>query len=79
MYGSFIPGDVDLALAEAAKGTPATSIRRLLAFCFPANPRQTQHIMNYLKMGSGAVLLVGGLCFFLFLRRKKTDQSHFTP
>lgn len=79
VYGSFIPGDVDLALAEAARGTPATSIRRLLAFCFPANPRQTQHIMNYLKMGSGAVLLVSGLCFFLFLRRKKTDQSPFTP
>ena len=79
VYGSFIPGDVDLALAEAARGTPATSIRRLLAFCFPANPRQTQQILRYLKLGSGAVLLVGGICFLLFLRRKKTDQSHFTP
>lgn len=79
VYGSFIPGDVDLALTEAARGTPASSIRRLLAFCFPANPRQTQQVLSYLKMGSGAVLLVGGLCFLLFLRRKKTDQPHFTP
>jgi len=79
VYGSFIPGDVDLALAEAAKGTPATSIRRLLAFCFTSNPRQNQQILFTLKMVTAAVLLIGGISFLFFLRRKKTDQPHFKP
>lgn len=79
VYGSFISGDVDLALAEAAKGTPASSIHRLLAFCFPSNPRQNQQVLAYFKMGTAAVLLVGGLWFLLFLRRKKSDQPNSKP
>jgi protein SCO1 len=79
VYGSFIPGDVDLALSEAAKGAPTSSIHRLLAFCFPSNPRQNQQVLAYFKMGTAAVLLVGGLWFLLFLRRKKSDQPHSKP
>lgn len=74
IYGSFISGDVDLALAEAAKGTPASSIHRLLAFCFPSNPRQNQQVLTYLKMGTAAVMFIGGIWFLIFLRRKKSDQ-----
>jgi len=74
VYGAFIPGDVDLALAEAAKGTPATSIHRFLSFCFPANPRQNQQVLAYFKMGAAMVLLIGGICFLLFLRRKNPNQ-----
>jgi len=79
VYGSFISGDVDLALAEAAKGTPASSIHRLLAFCFSANPRQNQQVLAYFKMGTTAILLTGGLWFLLFLRKKKSDQSNPRP
>ncbi|WP_310601140.1 SCO family protein [Desulfobulbus sp.] len=79
VYGSFISGDVDLALAEAAKGTPASSIRRLLEFCFPANPRQTQQTLTVLKIGSGVLLVLGGIGLTLFLRRKPTDQPKFDP
>jgi len=79
VYGSFIPGDVDLALAEAAQGTPASSIHRLLAFCFSANPRQNQQVLAYFKMGTAAILLIGGLWFLLFLRRKKSDQPKPRP
>jgi protein SCO1/2 len=76
VYGSFLPGDVDLALAEAGKGTPASSIHRLLAFCLSSNPRQNQQVLAYFKMGTAAVLLIGGLWFLLFLRRKKSDQPN---
>ena len=79
VYGSFISGDVDLALAEATKGTPASSIHRLLAFCFPSNPRQNQQILAYFKMGTAAVMFIGGLWFLLFLRRKKPDQPTPQP
>ncbi len=79
IYGSFISGDVDLALSEAAKGAPASSIHRLLAFCFPSNPRQNQQVLAYFKMGTAAVLLIGGLWFLLFLRRKNSDQPNPKP
>jgi protein SCO1/2 len=79
VYGSFISGDVDLALAEAAKGAPASSIHRLLAFCFPSNPRQNQQVLAYFKTGTAVFLLVGGLWFLLFLRRKKSDQPKLKP
>lgn len=71
VYGSFLSGDVDLALAEAAKGTPATSIRRFLAFCFNYSPKQNQKIFTLLKLGTITVLGVGGIFFMFFLFRKK--------
>jgi protein SCO1 len=70
VYGSFIPGDVDLALAEAAKGTPATSIRRLLAFCLSADPRQNKQVFELLKAGTVLLLAAGAGFLFFFLRRK---------
>ncbi len=79
VYGAFLPGDVDLALAEAGKGTPASSIRRLLAFCLPANPQQVQRVLNAMKIASGVVLVVGGIGLALLLRRKPSDQPTFKP
>jgi protein SCO1/2 len=76
VYGSFIPGDVDLALSEAAKGTPATSIRRFLAFCFSTNPRQNQQVFTILKLGTISILAIGAVFFFIFLRRKKTKPPN---
>jgi len=74
IYGSFIPGDVELALKEAAEGRPAPSIRRLLAFCLPANPRQNALVFNVMKIASAAVLVAGGLWLIRLLRKKKPPQ-----
>jgi len=80
VYGSFITGDVDLALAQAAKGTPTNSIRRFLAFCFSANPRQNQQVFVWFRIGAVTVLTVGGFFFLRFLRgKKKTSQSDANP
>lgn len=79
IYGTFIAGDVDLALAEAAKGEPTSSIRRLLEFCFPANPRQSQQVLQMLKWASLALLVAGGLGLAWLLRRKPSDHSTFGP
>ena len=78
VYGSFIPGDVDLALTEAAKGTPATSIRRILAFCLPANPRQSQQVFLLFRIGAVMTLLIGGLLFLRFLRKRNPSKSNST-
>lgn len=79
VYGSFIPGDVDIALFEAAKGTPATSIHRFLAFCFSSDPRQNRQVFDFIKMGSATILVIGGVFFLRFLRRRKTTPSHNNP
>ena len=72
IYGSFLSGDVDLALAEAEKGTPATSIRRFLSFCFNYSPKQNQTIFTILKLTTVTLLVAGFFYFvFFFLRNKK--------
>lgn len=63
VYGSFLSGDVDLALSEAEKGTPATSIRRFLAYCLNGNPERTQTVFLILKTSILLLIAVGG--FFL--------------
>ncbi len=71
IYGSFLSGDVDLALAEAATGTPATSIRRFLSFCFNYSPKQNQALFKVLKFATLALITIGGMWFVLFLGRKR--------
>ncbi len=74
VYGAFIAGDVDLALTEAEKGTPSSSIRRFLSFCFASDPRKNQQVFTVIKVGALAVLCLGGGLFVYFLRRKKTHR-----
>ena len=71
IYGSFLSGDVDLALAEAKKGTPATSIRRFLSFCFNYSPKQNQTIFTILKLSTVTLLVAGFFYFVFFFLRKK--------
>jgi protein SCO1/2 len=78
VYGSFLSGDVDIALFEAEKGTPATSIHRFLAFCFSTNPRQNQQVFDFIKVGAITLLVVGGIFFLFFLRKKKPVHTETT-
>lgn len=77
VYGTFLAGDVDLALAEAAKGEPTSSIRRFLEFCLPANPKQVRQVLDTLKWASLVLLVAGGIGLVFLLRRKPSDQSKF--
>lgn len=71
VYGTFIPGDVEIALSEAAKGVPATSIKRLLNYCFNYDPDKNKSYFQGVKLAILAIF--GGLVFFVFMRfiRKK--------
>lgn len=73
VYGSFLSGDVDLALNEAKKGTPTTSIRRFLAFCFNADPKQNQKVFTFLKISAFLILAA---TFIFFIRFLKGDNSN---
>lgn len=79
VYGSFLAGDIDMALADAARGTPSLSVKRILSFCFNYDPDKNKGIFQYVKIG---VLLFFGsviLCVLVFLRKKRgieKDKVH---
>ncbi len=66
VYGTFIPGDVEIALAEAAKGVPATSIKRLLNYCFNYDPDTNKSFFQGVKIA--ALALFGGLGLLFLVR-----------
>jgi protein SCO1/2 len=69
IYGSFLSGDVDMALLEAQKGTPALSVKRLVGFCFNSDSKNSTIILQKLKIGLVLGSLVLGGLFVVFLRR----------
>lgn len=70
VYGSFLAGDIDMALLDAKKGTPSFSVRRLLAFCLSYDPDKNKSLFQIIKLSVLAAFAVGlGLLFFVF--RKK--------
>lgn len=75
VYGSFITGDIDLALAEAAKGTPAGSIRRLIAFCFPADPHLNKLVLNLMRAGVALIFFIGGILLVRLLFGRRSSPS----
>lgn len=66
VYGSFIPGDVEIALAEAAKGVPARSIKRLLNYCFNYDPDTNKWLFEGVKFAVLAIF--ASLAIFIFVR-----------
>jgi protein SCO1/2 len=72
VYGAFLPGDVDLAIAEAEKGTPTTSIRRFLAYCLSGDPERNRSIFRIMKISVMVLIGVGG--FFLVRTLRKDRQ-----
>ena len=75
VYGTFIPGDVEIALAEAAKGVPATSIKRLLNYCFNYDPDTNKSFFQGVKIAALALFGGLGLLFLVrFIWRKNPDD-----
>ncbi len=75
VYGSFLAGDIDMALADAAKGTPSLSVKRLLSFCFNYDPNKNKSIFQYVKIGVLFFFCVVLVFVFLFFKRKKKFPS----
>ena len=75
VYGSFLSGDVDMALLEAKKGTPSISVKRLLGFCFNTDAKTSTAILQKMKTGLLLLSLVAGGLFVVFLRRKGKRKS----
>lgn len=72
VYGAFLSGDVDIAISEAAKGKPTTSIRRFLAYCLNGDPERNRQIFRFMK---GSILVLIGLGGFFLFRTLRKERS----
>ncbi|MBU1565623.1 MAG: SCO family protein [Proteobacteria bacterium] len=75
VYGSFLAGDIDLAISAAAAGTPVMAVRRLLGFCFNYDPHGKTSVFQTVKI---VVLLVFGVAlvlFILYFKRKGRETK----
>jgi len=70
VYGSFLAGDVDMALLDAQRGTPSLSVKRLLAFCFNYDPDGNKSIFQTIKIAVIGLFAVALSFVFLFFKRK---------
>lgn len=71
VYGSFLAGDIDMGLADAASGKPSLSVKRLLAFCFNYDPDTNKSVFQSVKIG---VMLFFGIVLvfvFIYFKRKR--------
>jgi len=72
VYGSFLAGDIDMGLSDAASGNPSMSVKRLLAFCFNYDPYKNSSLFQRVKIG---VMLFFGIVLtfvFIYFKRKRT-------
>ncbi len=73
VYGSFLAGDIDVALSDAISGKPSSSVKRLLAFCFNYDPDKNKSLFLIVKSAVlvlfATILLAG---FFYFRRKGKS-------
>jgi protein SCO1/2 len=71
VYGSFLAGDIDMGLADAASGRPSLSVKRLLAFCFNYDPEQNKSVFQYVKAGVLLFFAMILVVVFLYFKRKR--------
>jgi protein SCO1/2 len=78
VYGSFVTGDVDIAISEAQKGTPGISVKRFLAYCFNYDPTKSRSFFQNMKIGALIVFGVLGVLFFMYVRKSdRTKKGSF--
>ena len=72
VYGSFVPGDMDMAVSNAIQGTPALSVKRFLEFCLSYDPDRNKPLFLYVKLGVGLLFGIGiGLVMYFGKNRKR--------
>jgi protein SCO1/2 len=72
VYGTFVPGDIDMAISSAKEGVPALSVKRFLEFCLNYDPDQNKSVFQYVKVAVLLFFTVGIVLVFYFGRRKKS-------
>jgi protein SCO1/2 len=70
LYGpNFLPFDIGMALAEAVKGEPGISIKKILTFCFNYDAKSKRYVFRTFRI-LGTVIVILLAAFFFFVLRK---------
>lgn len=76
LYGQgFLPFDLTMALAEAAKGQTGLSIKRVLAYCFSYDPEARGYVFNLMRVAGIVILFGAGVFLFILLRGGKSRKQ----
>jgi len=74
LHGTYmLPFDISMSIAEAEKGTPGLSIKKLASYCFAYDPVGKKYVFKTFRITGIAILSVLGI-FLFFLLRKRKDQ-----
>ena len=71
IYGSFLPGDIDIALNDAQNGTISMSVKRLLDFCLSYDTKPSTVIFQRVKIGVLLFFVLAGIVIAFVYRTKK--------
>lgn len=71
VYGSFLAGDIDMGLADAASGSPSLSVKRLLGFCFNYDPDKNKSVFQLVKFGVMLFFILVLALVFIYFKRKR--------
>ncbi|MCP4341740.1 MAG: SCO family protein [Desulfobulbaceae bacterium] len=71
VYGSFLAGDIDMGLADAKRGRPSLSVKRLLGFCFNYDPDKNKSVFQLVKIGVMLFFVLVLALVFMYFRRKR--------
>ena len=75
VYGTFVSGDVDMAISEAQKGTPGLSVKRFLDYCFNYDPEKSRSFFQNMKLGALLVFAAMGVLFFFYVRKVGKNKN----
>jgi protein SCO1/2 len=76
LYGTtFLPADVQMAVAEAGRGETRPTVNRLLEMCFRYDPSSQSQVFAFTRVAALAVFLAGGVFLFLLLRRRGHKEA----
>jgi protein SCO1/2 len=77
LYGkNFLPFDLKMAVAEAARGQVGLSVQRLLLFCYSYDAPGRSYVFNILRVyGVVMILLVVSLFVYLTVTKRKRDRE----
>ena len=76
IYGStFLGADMGMAISEAQRNTPGTSIKRLLSICFNYDSEGKEYIAITFKVLATLTIVGLGLFFVFFLRRTRSGTN----
>jgi protein SCO1/2 len=75
LYGtSYLPADVAMAVAEAARGEARPAINRMLSICFSYDPVGRRYVVNFTRLAGTMILAAAGAALAVLLVKSRRPR-----